>query len=105
MVAYEDFAKLDLRVARVLEAQPVEGSNKLLRLLVDIGIEKRQIIAGLAKFYRPEDVIGRNIVIIANLDYRKLAGLESQGMLLAAGDEEIVILTTEKEIAPGTKVG
>lgn len=105
MASYEEFAKLDLRVARVLDAQPVEGSNKLLKLAVDIGTEKRQIIAGLAKFYKPEEVIGKNIIIIANLDYRKLAGLESQGMLLAAGESEIVLLTTEKDIAPGTKIG
>jgi methionyl-tRNA synthetase len=105
MASYEEFAKLDLRVARVLEAGIVEGSNKLMKLSVDIGTEKRQIIAGIAKFYAPEALIGKNIIIIANLDYRKLAGLESQGMLLAAGESEVVLLTTEKEIAPGTKIG
>ncbi|VVB99365.1 Methionine--tRNA ligase [uncultured archaeon] len=105
MVAYEEFAKMDLRVARVLEANAVEGSNKLMKLVVDIGTEKRQIIAGIAKYYKPEELAGKNIIIIANMDYRKLAGLESQGMLLAAGESEIVLLTTEKDIAPGTKIG
>lgn len=105
MVTYEEFSRLDLRVARVLEAVAVENSNKLLRLQVDIGTEKRQIVAGIAKSYRPEDLVGKNIIIIANMDYRKLAGQESQGMLLAAGEAEIVLLTTEKDIIPGTKIG
>ena len=105
MAAYEEFAKLDLRVARVLECTRVEGSNKLLRLLVDIGTEKRQIIAGIGRGYAPEGLVGKEIVIIANLDYRKLAGLESQGMLLAAGEAEIALLTVDREIAPGAKIG
>ncbi|MDD5337558.1 MAG: methionine--tRNA ligase subunit beta [Candidatus ainarchaeum sp.] len=105
MVAYEEFAKLDLRVGRVLECSRVENSGKLLRLVVDIGNEKRQVIAGIGKQYAPEEMEGKNIVMIANLDYRKLAGLESQGMLLAAGDAEIALLGIDKELAPGTKVG
>ncbi len=107
MVSYEEFSRLDLRVARIIEAAKVENSNKLLRLLVDIGSEKRQIIAGIAKDYEPDALAGKNIIIIANMDYRKFAELESQGMLLAAGESEtgIVILTTEKDMAPGSKIG
>lgn len=104
MVSYEDFSKLDLRVAKVLEAKAVENSNKLIELIVDIGSEKRQIIAGIAKWYKPEELIGKNIVIVANMDYKKLAGMESQGMLLAAGDQDIALLTIDKELAPGAKV-
>ncbi len=105
MVSYDEFSKLDLRVARVLEASRVEGSKKLLKIIVGIGTEKRQIIAGIAKSYEPEALLGKNIIIVANMDYRAIAGLESQGMLLAAGDEEIVVLTTEKEVPEGTKIG
>ena len=104
MVSYDEFSKLDLRVARVLEAGPVAGSKKLLRLVVDIGTEKRQIIAGIAKAYEPQSLVGKSIIIVANMDYRAIAGLESQGMLMAAGDEA-VLLTTEKEVPAGTKIG
>lgn len=105
MVTYDEFAKLDLRVAKVLEAHSVENSSKLLRLVVDIGAGKRQLVAGIARAYKPEELIGKNIIIVANMDYRKLAGLESQGMLLAAGENEAVLLTAERDIAPGTKIG
>lgn len=104
MVSYDDFAKLDMRVVKVVEAARVEGSAKLLRLAVDMGTEKRQIIAGIAKGYTPEELVGKSVIIIANMDYRKLAGLESQGMLLAAGDGEIALLTIDRMLAPGTKV-
>lgn len=86
----DDFAKIDLRVAQVLEAERVPKADKLLRLVVDVGEEKpRQILAGIAQYYTPEQMLGRKIVVIANLEPRKLRGLESQGMLLAAsiGDE------------------
>lgn len=105
MVSYDEFSKIDLRVARVLECSKVENSNKLLKLTVDLGSEKRQVIAGIGKHYTPEALVGKNIIIVANMEYAKLAGLESQGMLLAAGDAEIVLLTTDKDIAPGTKIG
>ncbi len=105
MASYEEFAKLDLRVARVIEAYAVENSNKLVRLVVDIGDEKRQIVAGIAKFYAPEELVGKNIITVANMEYRELAGLESQGMLLAAGDGGAVLLTTDRDAAPGTEIG
>lgn len=105
MVTYDEFAKLDLRVAKVLEAHAVENSSKLLMLVVDIGTEKRQLVAGIARAYKPEELIGKNIIIVANMDYRRLAGLESQGMLLAGGENEAVLLTMERDVAPGTKIG
>ncbi len=105
MIAYNEFSKIDLRVARVLECTVVENSNKLLRLYVDIGTEKRQIIAGIAKAYTPKELIGKNIIIIANVDYKMLAGLESQGMLLAADKDEPILLTMDKDVAPGTRIG
>ena len=104
MITYDDFAKLELKVATILAAERVEGSEKLLKLKVDIG-EERQIIAGIGKSYEPEVLIGRQIVIIANLEPRSLMGLESQGMLLAADSPEgPVVLAPSSEVAPGSKI-
>ncbi len=88
-ITIDDFAKVDLRVATVLEAERVKGADKLLRLVVDLGFEKRQILAGIAMAYAPESLIGRKVVIVANLQPRKLRGLESNGMVVAAsvGDD------------------
>jgi methionyl-tRNA synthetase len=83
-ITIDDFAKVDLRVARVLVAERIPKADKLLRLEVDLGYEKRQILAGIAQYYEPEKLIGRKIVIVANLAPRKMRGLESNGMLLAA---------------------
>ncbi len=105
MISFEDFQKIDLRVAKIIEAKRVEGSEKLLKLIVDLGNEKRQLVAGIAKYYRPEDLIGKEIVVVANLEPKKIMGIESQGMLLAANlNGEPVILIPEKEVPPGTKV-
>jgi len=105
VINFEDFQKLDLRVGKVLSAERVEGSEKLLKLQVDLGEEKRQIIAGIGKMYSPEVLVGREIIIVANLEPRMLMGLESQGMLLAASDENgPVILIPEKEVLSGTKI-
>jgi methionine--tRNA ligase beta chain len=104
-IRFEDFQKIDLRVGKVLEAEKVEGSEKLLKLIVDLGSEKRQLVAGIAKYYNPEDLIGKEIVVVANLEPKKLMGIESQGMLLAADvNGEPVILIPEKEVPPGTKI-
>lgn len=86
-ITIDDFAKIELRVAQVKVAERVKGADKLLRLEVDLGTETRQILAGIAEAYAPETLIGRKIVIVANLTPRKLRGLESNGMLLAASLE------------------
>ena len=100
-----DFAKVDLRVAKVLEAERVEGADKLLKLQVDLGTEQRQIVAGIAKQYAPEELVGKKIIVVANLKPAKLRGIESNGMLLAASDtESISILTPLKDVAIGSKV-
>lgn len=134
MITYEEFKKIDLRTAKVLVAERVEGSDKLVKLDVSIGAEvpispeqgsgvkssildlpaesadsgkigTRQIIAGIGKSYAPEDLIGKSIVIIANLEPRKLMGLESQGMLLAADDNGLpVILVPIREVPPGSMI-
>lgn len=104
-VKFEDFKSLDIRVGEVKAAEGIKGSDKLLRLLVDIGSEERQIVAGIAKTHLPEDLVGRKVVVLTNLEPAKLFGVESQGMLLAADvDGEAVLLAPEKEAPPGTKV-
>jgi|SRR3989338_2421251 len=104
MISFEDFQKLDLRVGRVLEAERVEGSEKLLKLKIDIGSEQRQIIAGVGINYSPEEMANRDVVVIVNLEPRTLMGLESQGMLLAADNEGPVLLMTDREVPPGAKI-
>jgi methionine--tRNA ligase beta chain len=103
-ITIDDFKKVELKVAKVLSAERVEGSDKLLKLRVDIGTEQRQIIAGIGTHYLPEAIVGSEIIIVANLEPRMLMGLESQGMLLAANGEGPVVLMPEKEVAPGTGI-
>ena len=104
-ITIDDFARVELRVAKVLEAGPHPNAERLLKLKIDVGGEERQLIAGIAAHYRPEDLIGRSIVIVANLKPAKLRGELSQGMLLAAGDGETVsLLTPDKAMASGAKI-
>jgi methionyl-tRNA synthetase len=102
VITIDDFAKVDLRVATVIEAERVKGADKLLRLVVDLGLERRQIVAGIAKAYVPEELIGRKVVIVANLQPRKLRGLESNGMIVAAsvGAEDRPVLVGFNEDVP-----
>jgi len=104
-VTYEDFAKLELRVGLVKNAEILEKSEKLLKLTVDFGTEERQVLSGIRKFYSPEDVVGKKFVFVTNLQKRKIMGMESQAMIMAAEDEGgIVLLQPEKDITPGSKV-
>ncbi|PIR42130.1 MAG: methionine--tRNA ligase subunit beta [Candidatus Yanofskybacteria bacterium CG10_big_fil_rev_8_21_14_0_10_37_15] len=105
MITIEDFKKIDLKVAKIVEAERVEGSDKLLKLKVDIGEEQRQIIAGIGKSYQPEDLVLKKIIIVANLEPRNLMGMESNGMLLAANDDNgSIILVPEKDVPSGTGI-
>jgi methionyl-tRNA synthetase len=108
IITIDDFAKVDLRVAVVLAVDRVPKTDKLLKLELDLGFEKRTIVSGIAQFYEPEALVGRRIVIVANLKPAKLRGVESRGMLLAAGGrgegEELGLITLDKEIPPGTRV-
>ncbi|OGQ22775.1 MAG: hypothetical protein A3C46_04790 [Deltaproteobacteria bacterium RIFCSPHIGHO2_02_FULL_44_16] len=105
LIDITDFAKIDLRVAEILTAEKIEGADRLLKLRVSFGNEERQIVAGIAQYYQPTDLIGKKIVIVANLKPAKLRGIESQGMLLAASDDQTVsILTPFKEVTVGSKV-
>jgi methionyl-tRNA synthetase len=104
-ITIEDFQKVQLKVARVLNAERVPKSEKLIKLQVDLGGEQRQIVAGIGKKYEPESLVGRRVVIVANLKPAKLMGVESQGMVLAAGDKEVGgLVTILEEVDPGTKV-
>lgn len=108
MINYDEFSKVELKVATILEAERVEGSEKLIKLQLELGEQKRQIVAGIGKNYEPEDLINKQIVIVANLEPRKLMGQESQGMLLAASADDhsqIVLLTPMEKISSGSSVG
>ena len=105
MVSIDEFRRIELKVATIKKAEPHPNADKLLVLQIDLGSEERQIVAGIKGHYAPEELVGRQVVVVANLETAKLRGVESQGMLLAASDgERIVILTPEKEIHPGAKV-
>ncbi|MDH7576151.1 MAG: methionine--tRNA ligase subunit beta, partial [Candidatus Saccharicenans sp.] len=104
-ITYEEFKKMDLRVARVLAAERVPGTSKLLKLQIDLGTEKRQIVAGVAETYSPEELVGKEFIVIANLQPAVIRGVESQGMLLAAEVEgKAIIPFFDRELPPGTKV-
>ena len=105
MIPFEDFLKVELKVAKVLAAESIEKSDKLLKLLVDLGDEKRQLVAGIAQQYAPEAMVGREIIVVANLEPRIVFGVESQGMLLAASAAEgPVLLQPDKGVPPGTGI-
>ena len=87
-VSIEDFSKIDLRVARVIEAEKVDGADKLLKLRVDVGIDERTVVSGIAPWYTPEDLAERRVILVANLKPAKLRGIVSQGMILASEDED-----------------
>jgi methionyl-tRNA synthetase len=107
-ITYDDFAKLDLRVAKILDADDIPGADKLYKLTIDLGeLGKRTICAGIKQHYKKEDLIGKEIVVVANLEARKMKAVESQGMLLAASTEnheKVILLKPEKVIEPGSKV-
>ena len=107
VITIDDFAKVKLRVGRVIEAGDHPNADKLIVLTVDLGDERRQICAGLRGHYEPRQLVGRNIIIAANLAPRRMRGLESQGMLLAAAsadESRCIVLTTESDIEPGSRV-
>jgi methionyl-tRNA synthetase len=104
-ITIDDFLKIQLKTAIVLSAERVPNSEKLIKLQVDLGSEQRQIVAGIGKKYDPDALLGKRIVIVANLQPRKLMGIESQGMVLAAGDANVEgLMTVLEEVAPGVKV-
>jgi methionine--tRNA ligase beta chain len=105
-VPFDEFQKLDIRVGKIVEANQIPGSRNLIRMIVDFGTEKRQAVAGLLQWYRPEDLVGKKGAFILNLQRRKLMGVESQCMIFAAEDDKgnVVVLQPEKDIAQGSRV-
>ena len=104
-IGINDFTKIELRVAKVLEASEIEGADRLLKLQIDLGSEKRQLVAGIKKSYTPEQLVGKHIVVVANLKPARLRGEESQGMLLAAQtDDGPVLVSFDKDVPLGSIV-
>ena len=101
-VSIDEFGNLDIRIAKVVSAEPIKGSKKLYKLVVDLGSEKRQVVSGIAQFYAPDELVGRDVALIANLAPAKIFGVESRGMILAAGDEASFVPFARSK--PGTKV-
>ncbi|MDD4531534.1 MAG: methionine--tRNA ligase subunit beta [Candidatus Pacebacteria bacterium] len=105
IINIDEFGKADLRVGKILSAERVEGSDKLLKLEVDLTEERRQILAGIGKAYAPEELINKSVAVIINLEPREMMGLKSEGMVLAVKDENnLSVLVPEKDIIPGSKI-
>ena len=106
-IQYEDFEKLDLRVATIRQVEDIEGADKLYKLTIDLGKEERTICAGIKEHYKPEELEGKQIIIIANLAPRKLKGITSEGMLLAASTEnheKVFLLSPDKDASSGMQI-
>jgi len=105
MISYDEFSKLDLRIARIESAESIDGADKLLKLSVNLGSETRTLAAGIAGHYEPQSLIGRQIVMLANLEPKMLCGVESQGMLLAADVKgKPFLLQPDAEVPEGAEV-
>ena len=104
IIGFEDFMKVELRTAQITECEPVPKAKKLLKLKVDLGYETRQVVSGIAKFYKPEDLIGKKIILVSNLAPAKLCGVESEGMLLASGEEEVRVIFLDPATPLGERV-
>ena len=104
-ISFDDFKKVEIKIGKIISAERIENSNKLLKLQVDFTTEQRQILAGIAKFYEPESLVGKLCPFVFNLETKKMGDLESQGMILAAdGESGPVLLQTDKEVPPGSLI-
>jgi len=105
-ITIDDFAKLDIRVARVVNAEPVKKADRLLKLTLEVGDQTRQVVSGIARYYTPEELIGKTVILLANLKPVKLRGELSQGMILAATDDNdnLALLTVDREIDSGSRI-
>lgn len=105
MISFEDFKKLEIRIGKILSAEKIEGTDKLLKLEIDMGKERRQLVAGLADSFSPRDLVGKEIPVLVNLKPRKIKRVESQGMILAVDtDRRPVLLHPAEEVFPGSAV-
>ena len=104
-ISYDDFTKLDLRVAEILKVEKISGKTKIVKGEIDLGDETRDVIIGGAEFYEPDDLIGKTVIVVANLEPKKMAGVESNAMLLAADiNDKPFWLTVDSEVPSGTKI-
>ena len=104
-ITYDDFAKLDIRIAKIISVEKIPGKTKIVKGVIDLGSEKRDLIIGGAEFYQPEDLIGKTVVAIVNLEAKKIAGIESNAMLLAADlNDKPFLLTVTDDVPLGTKI-
>jgi tRNA-binding protein len=104
-ITYDDFAKLDLRIAKIVNTEKIPGKSRIIKGIIDLGEEKREVIIGGAEYYQPEELVGKMVVVIANLESRKIAGFESNAMLLAADvNDKPFWLTVSGEVPLGTKI-
>ena len=104
MIKFADFQKMDIRIATIVEAEKVAGADKLLKLIVDLGDEKRQLVAGIALQYEAKSIIGKQVPVLCNLEPAKIRGVESNGMVLCATMPEPILLLPEKQVPNGSKV-
>ena len=105
-MTFEEFKKVELRVARILEVEEIPGADRIWKLTIDVGVEKKQIVAGIKAHYTREALLGRSIVVVNNLASSVIRGVESQGMLLAGKSESTLsLLAPDKELPPGSPVG
>lgn len=105
-ISFQEFQKLDMRVGKVLQAEVVEGSRNLIKMIVDFGTEKRQAVAGLLQWYKPESLIGKKYAFLLNLERKKFMGIESQCMIYAAEDSKgnVILIQPEKDVEVGSKI-
>ena len=104
-ISYDDFTKLDLRVAKILKIEKIPGKTKIVRGEIDLGDETRNVIIGGAEFYEPDDLVGKTVIVVANLEPKKMAGVESNAMLLAADiNDKPFWLTVDSEVPSGTMI-
>jgi len=104
-ITYDDFAKLDLRIAKIVYTEKISGKSRIIKGVIDLGDEKREVIIGGAEYYQPEELLGKTVVVIANLEPRKIAGFESNAMLLAADvNDKPFWLTVQEDVPLGTKI-
>jgi len=105
-IKFEEFSKLDLRIAKIEEVEEIEGSDKLYKLTINLGEEKRTLVAGIKKYYKKEELVGKEIVVVANLEPKVIKGVTSQGMLLAAitKNGDVSLLIPDREVEEGSKV-
>ena len=104
LISFDEFQKLDLQVGSVVSAEQVEGADRLLKLQVDLGTEKRQVVAGIAEHYKPDTLIGKQVIVVVNLEPATIRNVESHGMILAASDDSVVLVSPETEVSLGTQV-